>query len=52
MEYFSRFEYIFLYEYAHFNAIYMEVSVVVEYFCPGTVYIYIYTYYIYKYVTN
>ena len=40
MEYSSRFEYIFLYEYTHFNTICMEISVVVEYFGPGTVYIY------------
>ena len=59
MEYSSRLEYIFLYEYTHFNTICMEVSVVVEYFCPGTVYIltiktrlmYIYLY-IYIYICN
>ena len=42
MEYSSRFEYIFLYEYTHYNTICMEVSVVVEYFCLGTVYKYMY----------
>ena len=30
---------MFLYEQIHFNSICMEVYVVVEYFCPGTVYI-------------